>query len=72
MPSRALIDLTDDELRAALRAQAEHVIYSYTDLLHELDRRAARRAAQTALLLTTVAVVISVVALVIALVAVRG
>jgi hypothetical protein len=72
MPSRALIDLTDDELRTALRAQAEHVIYSYTDLLHELDRRAARRAAQMALLLAGVAVVLSVIALVIGLVAIRA
>ena len=67
MPSRALIDLTDDELRTALRAQAEHVIYSYTDLLHELDRRAARRAAQTALLLAGCGVGIALVALVAAL-----
>ena len=72
MPSRALSDLTDDELRTALRAQAEHVIYSYTDLLHELDRRAARRASQTALSLAGVAVAIALVALILALVALRG
>ena len=67
MPSRALIDLTDDELRTALRAQAEHVIY--TDLLHELDRRAARRAAETALLLAGVAVILAVIALIVGLIA---
>jgi len=72
MPSRALIDLTDDELRTALRAQAEHVIYSYTDLLHELDRRAARRASQAALLLAGVAIAIAIVALLVAVVAIQG
>ena len=72
MPSRALVDLTDDELRSALRAQAEHVIYSYTDLLHELDRRAALRAARMSTALATVAAVIAVLALIVALVAARG
>ena len=72
MPSRALIDLTDDELRTALRAQAEHVIYSYTDLLHELDRRAAQQSARAALLLAGVAVALAVIALIVGIVALRS
>ena len=72
MPSRALIDLTEDELRTALRAQAEHVIYSYTDLLHELDRRAAQRAARAALLVAAVGIAIALVALIVAVTAIRG
>jgi hypothetical protein len=67
MPSRALVDLSDDELKDALRKQAEHVIYSYTDLLHELDRRAADRLARAAFLLAATAAALAVVALVVAL-----
>jgi hypothetical protein len=66
MPSRALIDLSEEELRTALRAQAEHVIYSYTDLLHELDRRATMRAMRSALLVAVTAVVIAIAALIVA------
>jgi hypothetical protein len=69
MPSRALVDLTEDELKTALRAQAEHVIYSYTDLLHELDRRAAIRASRAALLITISALAVAIAALLVALAA---
>jgi len=68
MPSRALVDLTEDELKDALRAQAEHVIYSYSDLLHELDRRATLRLARASLVLAAAAVVIAIVALALAVI----
>ena len=64
MPSRALVDLSEAELEDALRAQAEHVIYSYTDLLHELDRRATLRLARVAILLSAIGMVVAVIALV--------
>ena len=67
MPSRALIDLSEDELKDALRKQAEHVIYSYTDLLHELDRRATLRLAQATLVLAGCGVGLALLALVVAL-----
>lgn len=67
MPSRALVDLSESELRDALRKQAEHVIYSYSDLLHELDRRATLRLTRAALVLAATGVGIGLLALGIAL-----
>ena len=67
MPSRALVDLTEDELKDALRKQAEHVIYSYGDLLHELDRRATLGLMRATLVLAASGLAIAVIALLVVL-----
>lgn len=60
--SKALIDFSNEELRASLRQTAEHVQYAYNDIQAELDRRAANRQATASLVLSVVAVVIAVAA----------
>lgn len=65
MARRPLIDWTDDEVKAAIRAEAEHVRYSYNAMVAELDRRATNRQARETRILSVVSIVIAVVALVI-------
>ncbi|MGH2377314.1 MAG: hypothetical protein ACRDGT_02435 [Candidatus Limnocylindria bacterium] len=50
----ALIDLGDDEIRAALRREVTRVQWSANDYLRELDRRAADRHARGLRTLTTI------------------
>ena len=52
--AKALIDYTDDELMAELRAKTEHVNYSPANLHDELVRRAANRQAQLSFFLAIV------------------
>ena len=52
----AIIDLSDKELRLALRGGAEHVHWSMNDLLREYDRRATQSNADTLRRLTAILV----------------
>jgi hypothetical protein len=38
---KPLFDMTDEEIKQQLRANAPHVVQSWNDLMRELDRRAA-------------------------------
>lgn len=63
----ALIDLTEDELRDALRRHSGSVVFSYEDLVRELDRRANRKLAAAQLYLSVVSIAIAVGALLVSL-----
>ena len=61
-----LIDLTDDEVRDRLRAVSTQTVFTYDDLLAELDRRARWREARASFALSVVSVAIAVGAVLVA------
>jgi hypothetical protein len=63
--ARPLSDLSDVELRQALRDHAEHVVYSYNAVADEIDRRSRNRQARASFVLAAVGLVIAVAAIVV-------
>lgn len=68
--SNALIRLTDAELEAGLDKQSEHVIFSYNDVLGEMNRRATNRVQRTLAIATVASTVLS--GLLVAVTVMRG
>ena len=64
--ARPLPDLSDAELRSALASEAEHVSYSYTAIIAEMNRRAALGQADASFRLSLVSIAIAIAAVVIA------
>ncbi|HEX5736847.1 MAG TPA: hypothetical protein VF131_28715 [Blastocatellia bacterium] len=60
--SRALIDWTEEELKAALRTEAENVQYSYNGIVAEIERRSQDKHTQAIQRLTKWAVILTAVA----------
>lgn len=63
--SAPLTEQSENEIKAQLRANAEHVQFAYNDFVAELDRRAANRQARAASILSIVSVAIAVAALIV-------
>jgi hypothetical protein len=71
--SRALIDLTDDQVADELRKVSTHVSFACNDLIAERDRRSNERQARASNRLALVTTLTSIVGVVIAVVAIlRG
>lgn len=49
---RPVFEMSDDEIKQQLRANAPHVAQSWNDLMRELDRRAAEKQARQLTTLT--------------------
>lgn len=67
MAAKALIDYSDDELKAELRTTVDHVNYSATDLWGELGRRSANSQSTRSFLLAIVVGVATVANVVVAI-----
>jgi len=64
--NKALIDLTDDELKEGLRQKAESTNFFYNDYYHEIQRRSQDRNSKAIVGLTWATVLIAAVATIIA------
>lgn len=67
--TKPLARYTDDELEEALTTYSDHVVWSYNGVLHEIERRAARRDRRIAIATSIASVLVAAAALIVSAIA---